>query len=205
MIAGNSRASLKASDRGPVKGYYVFSAHINESLTLRLLEERHADVVFHLLTQNREHLQTELEWLSEPFALADVQAYIRAGLDRFAANNGLRAGIWTHNQFAGIVSLHSLVWADRKASLGYWLGATFQGRGLVSQACQHVLNHAFHELQLQRVEIQCGADNQRSRKIAERLGFTYEGTIRQSWWSQERFVDMAIYGLLAAEWRERAA
>ncbi|HEX6624771.1 MAG TPA: GNAT family protein [Pyrinomonadaceae bacterium] len=179
----------------------MFSYKIDGQTELRLLEERHAEKVFSLLEQNRSHLEAELTWLDDQFSLKDAKEYIRAGLERFAANNGLWAGIWLRDDLAGIVSLHNLVRADRKASLGYWLGASFQGRGLVTKACRILVDHAFGELKLNRLEIQCDPENVRSRKVAGRLGFTQEGVLRQSWWSRDRFVDQMVYGLLASEWQ----
>ena len=179
----------------------MFSHKIDEEIVLRLLEERHAEEVFSLLDQNRVHLQTELTWLTDQLSVNDAKEYIRAGLERFAANNGLRAGIWLKSNLAGIVSLHGLVWADQKASIGYWLGASFQGQGLATKACSILINHAFGELKLNRLEIQCDSENNRSRKIAERLGFTQEGILRQSWWSGGHFSDLVLYSLLASEWQ----
>ncbi len=179
----------------------MFSYNIDENLSLRLLEERHAPQVCSLLAQNRSHLQAELTWLTDEITVEDAKAYIRAGLERFAINNGLRAGIWVQDNLAGIVSLHGLVWADRKASLGYWLGASFQGQGLVTRACKVLIQHSFNELKLHRLEIQCDAENTRSRKVAERLGFTQEGILRHSWWSKDHFADLVVYSLLDNEWQ----
>lgn len=178
----------------------MFSYKIDDEIELRLLEERHAAELFSLIEQNRSHLESELLWLNEQFSLNDAREYIRAGLERFAANNGLRAGIWSQGSLTGIVSLHNLIRVDKKASLGYWLGASFQGRGLVTKACRVLIEHAFGQLKLNRLEIQCAPENERSRKIAVRLGFTQEGVLRQSWWMRDRFVDQVVYGLLVSEW-----
>jgi ribosomal-protein-serine acetyltransferase len=83
------------------------------------------------------------------------------------------------------------------------LGAAFEGKGLVTTACQVMIDHAFHELGLNRVVISCASDNQRSRAIAEKLGFTREGILRQSDWLKDGFVDQVVYGILANEWRSR--
>jgi ribosomal-protein-serine acetyltransferase len=52
---------------------------------------------------------------------------------------------------------------------------------------------------LHRVEIRCGVGNTRSRKIPERLGFAFEGTLREAIWVNGRFHDLAVYGLLETE------
>jgi ribosomal-protein-serine acetyltransferase len=180
----------------------MFSYKLDESITLRLLEERHAEEVRSLLEQNRSHLQVELPWLTDELPVNDAKEYIRAGLERFAANNGLRAGIWLQDTLTGIVSLHKVSWDDRKAELGYWLGASFQGQGLVTKACGALIRYSFSELELNRLELQCAIDNERSRKVAERLGFTQEGILRQAWWTGGRFVDLVVYGLLGSEWQK---
>jgi len=179
----------------------MFVHKIDENIELCLLEERHADQVYSLLKENLDHLQEELPWLNAELSLNDTKEYIRAGLERFSANNGLRAGIWFRGDLAGIASLHSVSWEDKKASLGYWLGSSFQGHGLVTKACRALIQYAFGVQKLNRLEIQCGVDNHRSRKVAERLGFTQEGVLRQAWWSQGRFVDLVVYSLLASEWQ----
>jgi ribosomal-protein-serine acetyltransferase len=63
--------------------------------------------------------------------------------------------------------------------------------------------HAFEEHHVQKVEISCAADNTRSRAVAERLGFTLEGTLRRAGWFHDRYVDGVWYGLLLSEWQER--
>jgi ribosomal-protein-serine acetyltransferase len=178
----------------------MFVCKIDDNTELRLLEERHAGELFSLLDKNRSHLRLELLWLNDQFSLNDSNEYVRAGLERFATGNGLRAGIWSEGNLAGIVSLHNLVRVDRKASIGYWLGASYQGRGLATKACRVLINYAFDELKLNRLEIQCAPENDRSRRIPERLGFTQEGVLRQSWWIHDRFADEVVYGLLASEW-----
>lgn len=178
----------------------MFHAAIDRDLILRLFELRHTAELAAFFRDNRVHLAAELPWLAEPFSPADVQAYIQAGLDRFAANNGFRAGIWRQDQLAGCISLHSVDWSDRKAGLGYWLGAAFQGHGIITRTCRAVIAYAFTELELDRIEIQCATDNQRSRQVAQRLGFQQEGILRQSWRREGQPVDQVVHSLLRSEW-----
>jgi ribosomal-protein-serine acetyltransferase len=178
----------------------VFFLPIEPDIILRPFEYRHAEQLEGFFGENRGHLAAELAWLAEPFSRDDVVAYIRAGLERSAAGNGFRAGIWWRDQLAGCLSLHSIDWNDRKASLGYWLGAAFQGHGIITRSCRAVIIHAFGDLLLDRLEIQCAADNDRSRQLALRLGFRQEGVLRQSWRRQGQLVDQVVYGLLRSEW-----
>ena len=174
----------------------MFTHKIEPDIVMRLFERRHAAELCAFFTENREHLGLELPWLMEPFNEGDVGEYIQAGLDRLAANQGFRAGIWQRGALAGCVSLHGVDWNDRKASLGYWVGQHYQGRGLVTQCLQAVIAHAFDDLGLERLEILCAADNERSRKMALRLGFQEEGVLRRSWLRQGQWVDQVVHSRL---------
>jgi ribosomal-protein-serine acetyltransferase len=61
-----------------------------------------------------------------------------------------------------------------------------------------VVNFAFNEMKLHRLEIKCATDNVGSRAIAEKLGFKHEGTLRDGEWLHDRFVDQELYSLLAS-------
>jgi len=64
-----------------------------------------------------------------------------------------------------------------------------------------VIDYAFNELNLNRVEMRCGVKNKKSRKIPEKLGFR-EGVARQSGWLHDHFAGYVIYGMLANEWHK---
>lgn len=92
----------------------------------------------------------------------------------------------------------------RSGEVGYWLDADFEGRGLVTRTVSAVLDHAFGPLGLQRVGLQTTTDNTRSRKVAERLGFTQEGVLREFAAFPNERRDLVVYSLLAREWRPGA-
>jgi ribosomal-protein-serine acetyltransferase len=92
----------------------------------------------------------------------------------------------------------------RSAEVGYWLDAGFEGRGLVTRAVTAVLDHAFGPLGLHRVELRTNPTNKRSRSVAQRLGFTQEGVLREVAAFPNERRDDVVYGLLAREWHKAA-
>jgi ribosomal-protein-serine acetyltransferase len=90
----------------------------------------------------------------------------------------------------------------RSAEIGYWLDTDFVGRGLVSRTVTAVLDHAFGPLGLLRVGLCTTVDNTRSRNVAERMGFTQEGVLREAAVFPNERRDLVLYGLLAREWRQ---
>jgi ribosomal-protein-serine acetyltransferase len=177
----------------------MFHYRVDDSSEMRLLEERHAELLFALIEQNRER-HPEIPQL---YSLEDARNYIKRDLALFADNKGLGIGIWYQGDLAGAIRYHQIDWSNRSTELGYWLGAAFEGKGLVTRACRIIIDHAFKELGLNRVVISCAKENEGSRAIAERLGFTQEGILRHSDWLKDRFVDQVVYGMLENEWRGR--
>lgn len=175
---------------------------IDQETELRLLEEEHTEALFVLTDQNREYLRQWLSWVDNIESVEDSRRYIRSAVKQFNDENGFQAGIWFRGTLAGIIGYQNLDWVNRSTSVGYWVGAAFQGNGLATNACGALVDWAFREWRLNRVEIRCAAENYRSRAIPERLGFTEEGRARQAEWLYDGFVDLVIYGVVAEEWRK---
>jgi ribosomal-protein-serine acetyltransferase len=95
-----------------------------------------------------------------------------------------------------MVGFHSVSWGNRSTSIGYWLAEDHQGRGIMTTAVRALVDHAFDEWNLHRIEIHCAPANHRSRAIPERLGFREEGTLRETELVGGRYLDSVVYGLL---------
>ena len=178
----------------------MFRYELDEDSELGLLEERHARELAELTDRSREHLRGWLPWLDDSRTVEDSKGFIRAALGQLANNDGFQAGLWHGGELAGVVGYHGIDWRNRKTSLGYWLGAEFSGKGLMTRSCRALTTHAFEAYGLNRVTIVCATENSKSRAIPERLGFESEGVQRQAEWLYDRFVDYALYGMLAGDW-----
>ncbi len=141
---------------------------------------------------HREALQTE----------SDVTSFIGQFKGKLEQGGGFHLGIWHAGELAGGVCWY-IHHQNKNAEVGYWLGEAFLGRGLATRVTGKIVKHLFEVEGLHRAEMQCGTENVRSRAVPERLGFTLEGVRRQLHWITDRFVDHAVYGLLAGE-RARA-
>jgi ribosomal-protein-serine acetyltransferase len=174
---------------------------LTDELSLVLLEPRHAEPLFRAVDENRAHLRRWLPWVDATRSADDILGFIRATQRQFGENDGFQTAILVRGEVAGMIGHVRIDWPHRIASLGYWLAEGHQGRGYMTRACTAYVDHAFGALGLNRVEIRAAAENHRSRAIPERLGFTLEGTIRDAERLYDRYVDHAVYGLLAREWK----
>jgi ribosomal-protein-serine acetyltransferase len=71
----------------------------------------------------------------------------------------------------------------------------------MTEAVRALVDHAFGPWRLERVEIAAAVDNARSRAIPERLGFREEGVRRRAERVGDRWLDHAVYAMLASDWR----
>ncbi len=181
----------------------MFCRMIDDQIVMRPIEERYADVLYAVVDANRSYLLPWMRW-AEKATLESVKEYYRSSLQRTAANDGFEALIFVQDQPVGAIGFQGVNWQDRVTSIGYWLAEEFQGRGIMTRCCRALVDHAFVEWKLNRVEIRCAVENVRSGRIPRRLGFVEEGVLRQASRVGERYFDLVLYSMLAEEWAGQA-
>lgn len=177
-----------------------FILRIESYLRLELLDQSHAVELFELIDGNREYLRRWLPWLDSSKYLQNTVDFIKYSQIQFKENLGLQLGIRYREKLAGVIGFHKFDWLNRSAGIGYWLGESHQGKGLITRTCGCLLDYAFGNLGLNRIEIRCAVGNSRSRAVPERLGFSEEGMIREAEWLYDHYVDHVVYGILRDEW-----
>lgn len=167
--------------------------------SLRRFEERDADELYARIAADREHLSRWLPWAAGE-TLADTREFIRRSRAQAVANQGAQLAIVHEERIVGVVGVHGIDWANHATSIGYWLAQAAQGQGTMTAAVAALLEVAFGSWQLHRVEIRAGVQNDRSRAVPRRLGFTEEGILRHAERVGDRWIDLVVYSLLASEW-----
>lgn len=173
---------------------------LDEQSELRMLQPHQAEALFALTNTNRKHLRRWLPWVDGNTTLEDTKAFIQGALEGLARGEQLPLTVWHQNKLAGTLTLFDIKPPHRTAEIGYWLGTAFEGRGLMTKAVSALIDYAFFELGLNRLEIRASTKNLKSRAIPERLGFVLEGVLRQEVWLYGKPQDMALYALLKQDW-----
>jgi RimJ/RimL family protein N-acetyltransferase len=109
---------------------------------------------------------------------------------------GLAVSDASKRPFLGHVMLHTLAWRHRRAEVGYWLVPSARGQGIGRTAVSLLVEWAFEELELDRVEITTTPDNAAARALARSLGFTQEGVLASRNLERGRRVDVVILARL---------
>ncbi len=181
----------------------LFPLQIDQDVRLNLLEPRDALDLFKLVDSNRTHLREWLPFIDDYQSVTAATQFITRNRGENSGEKGLVIGIWVREMLAGIVTYDRIDWSNRAALIGFWLGKLFKGKGIMTRTCSALVDLAFNELGLNRVEISCALENRRCRLVAERLGFGQEGISGQREWLYDHFVDTVSYSMLASDWKNQ--
>jgi ribosomal-protein-alanine N-acetyltransferase len=169
-------------------------------IRLRLLEDRDAKALLELYADP----EVMRYWNHAPWTTLDQAkaAIAEAGAD-YASGAALHCAI-EHSAsgvLIGSCALYAFVPQHGCASLGYLLAKPYWGQGYLSEAMRALLEHAFAELGLNRIEADVNRGNTGSVVALERLGFRHEGCLRERWIVDGKKHDTQLYGLLRSDWR----
>ncbi len=181
-------------------------------VSLKLFDRTQTVELFHLVSLNREHLSAWKRWTSRLNTLAATQHFIDQNKRIFEELKdpenhtgnypGFQSAIIHENGIIGLAGFQRIHLADHVCSLGYWIDERWEGKGFVTRSCRVLINYAFQELAMNRVEIQCAVENTRSRSVAERLGFYREARLAQVECRDGRYLDHDLYRLLKTDWHD---
>lgn len=175
---------------------------IDDRISLESLDENHTIEMFDLIDSNRQHLREWLPWVDPMQTIDNLRNHISYCKQLQAAGTDFPFAIKYNGKIAGRIGIHYIHQHNKIASIGYWLGDGYQGKGIMTRSCIALVNHCFNELGMNRVEIKCATGNNKSRAIAEKLHFKLEGILRQAEFVNEIFLDLYLYSMLKAEWKD---
>lgn len=170
-----------------------------ERLVLRPLAPEDAAAV-RALGGDRRVAETTL--LPHPFGEEEARRWVEGRLE-WAARGKSRSFSVLLKEDGALVGHAGLLldWDNEKAGLHYWMGVPYWGRGYATEAARELVRHAFEDLGLGRVYAEHVARNPASGRVLQKVGMSYEGCRRRDFKKWDRFEDMALYGVLAEEWR----
>jgi RimJ/RimL family protein N-acetyltransferase len=146
-------------------------------VVLRAYSVTDAQTVWEAIEETRGSLLCWMPDIGRHRTPAEVGRALAALWRRQAGGECLVFGVWERSsgRLLGEVGLYQMDRPARRAEVGYWLRATAWGQGYASEALGLLVDHASADLGLQRFEAHVAAENQASRRVAERLGFRPAG------------------------------
>jgi RimJ/RimL family protein N-acetyltransferase len=171
---------------------------------LRWLEEGDLESMYAIFSDTRSMRFWSMPALTDREQAVGYLARINEG---FRARTLFQWGVERKedSRIIGTTTLFSLDSGNARAEIGYILGSEYWGRGYMQEALTALVQFAFTELKLRRIEADVDPRNAPSVKSLDRLGFKKEGLLRERWNVAGEIQDTAFFGLLAHEWRPTSA
>ncbi len=152
------------------------------------------------LAGDREIADTTLN-IPHPYEDGMAEQWIATHAGQFADGTNTVFAIVdrSSNKLAGAIGL-KIESGIRKAELGYWVGVPYWSMGYATEASEALLAYGFEQLGLNRIAAQHFTRNPASGRVMQKIGMTYEGTLRQGTRKWDRFEDLDVYSILREEW-----
>lgn len=140
------------------------------------------------------------ERIPHPYTIEMAEDFIRKTPDQFEAGH--------HTPFAIEIKSERLLIGgsgltinqiNRRASLGYWIGVDYWGRGYTTEAARELLRYGFEDLGLNRIEAQYLKRNPASGRVMEKAGMRFEVDLPKYALKHDVFEDIGQYVLYADE------
>ncbi|WP_299490025.1 GNAT family protein [Acaryochloris sp. IP29b_bin.137] len=156
-------------------------------ITLRDYERTDLDSLL-ALANNKRVSRYLVYTFPYPYTRADAEWWISEGVK---AEESVTKVIEYNGAFTGSIGLtRQAGWRDHLAEIGYWLGEPFWGKGIATQAVQQMTDHAFSDLQLQKLYAPILAPNKASMRVVEKCGYELEGVLKREVFKDGRYYDI---------------
>ena len=175
---------------------------VSESIKLQLLIEKDAEKFYNLIDKNKEYLKEFMPRMLETKSVGDTRDVIKIFLNQIIENNGFRAAIYYNLDMVGIVGFKYMDWQNMKTEMMYWIDQDYTGKGIATECVEKLINVAFYEYGMNKIIIKSSVKNIGSKKIAEKCGFTIEGTLKEDELLMDGFTDINVYSLLKKDHKE---
>jgi ribosomal-protein-alanine N-acetyltransferase len=100
----------------------------------------------------------------------------------------------------GAFELRQLQPGFLRGELGFVVAPALWGRGVFHEGARLLLDFAFREVKVHRIEARAAVDNERGNAALRKLGFQREGMLKDAFWRDDRWVDQYLWALLDTRW-----
>ncbi|QTH45341.1 GNAT family N-acetyltransferase [Cohnella sp. LGH] len=128
--------------------------------------------------ESKEELRPWMPWAKNIPTVEESEVSIRRSRLQFLERSDLRLLLFLKgtDELVGSSGLLRIDWQARKFEIGYWVRTSYANQGYITEEVEAISSFAINELQANRIEIRCDDRNERSARVAERLGISLEGT-----------------------------
>ena len=153
-----------------------------ERLILREVKEIDTETLFN--DMNNIKISSCLLEVPHPFKMSAAKTWvkhcIRTSKKKLRTDYIFAITLKGEDNMIGEVILSETDFYQKKSELAFWLSESHWKKGIITEAVKAVIDFAFNDLKINRIEISVFAKNEASNNLTKKLGFKYEGTKRQA-------------------------
>lgn len=137
-----------------------------------------AQALFEAVHESVGEVGAWMPWCHSGYELREAEAWVLATVAGRESATMYDFAIIADGEYAGGCGINHIDWMDRVANLGYWVRTSATRRGVATKAALQVIDWAFANTALNRIEIVAACGNVPSQRVAEKLGATREAVLR---------------------------
>ncbi len=160
---------------------YPETALLTARTVVRRWREGEGKLLYDLVQRNqswyRDISPAVLRALESP---EKAEWFVRTVIAGWMLQEEYNFSVWTKEeaQLIGVIRLFDLNWDVPRAEIAYFIDYDHGKKGLMTEAAHRVVQFAFQQLHLEKIQIKTSADNYASQRLARKLGFRREGDLR---------------------------
>src|ERR1043166_2203697 len=125
---------------------------LGDGVRMRSVRETDVDTALELIVRNYDHLRTFMEWAKPNYSRKDAEEWVARAANRASDDQPLNFCIFRGEKMIGTIGFAYFEHEAKVTEIGYWIDAAEEGKGIVSRATQKMLEIAFDELGMDRVQ-----------------------------------------------------
>ncbi|PFK46997.1 GNAT family N-acetyltransferase [Bacillus cereus] len=174
---------------------------VHERVMLRLMDANDVEKLFAIVEGNKE-IWTYL--IAKMESSQDMEQYVETAIKQYEKGRDLPFVVIDQktNEVVGSTRLYNISKESKTFELGQtWYHPSVQRTSINTECKYMLLQYAFEELQMLRVQIKTDLRNEKAQRAIERLGAVKEGVLRNERKLPSGYVrDAVVYSIIASEW-----
>ena len=172
-------------------------------ISIRKFKADDAPELYAAVRESIAHLSPWLFWCTPAYSIADAEFWVTTAEPEWNAGNDFRFVIECKQtgKLLGSVAINQVIQQHKIGNLGYWIRQSALNQGVCTTAASMAIEYGFNQLQLQRIEIYVLEDNASSNAVAEKLGSTYEGILRNKLFHNGKSCPAKCYSVIPNDLR----
>lgn len=169
---------------------------VRENVKVKLVSPDDAASLYDQIEKTRPQLAKFMPWGDAMHSVEDEKDFLEYCQGRMKDKKLWITSILVDGKPVGMIDLHNIDLDNSHAEVGYWLGGEYQGNGVMTDCLKRVLAIGFEEMKLHKIKLLAEKVNEASNAVAQKAGFVLEGRLKDEIYSDGKFHDANLYGLV---------